>query len=292
MASRLPKLEVNGLSLAVVVSVVITAILLFGLGGWRYYWAPLDVRAYTDTHRLLRPSGTVGSLLGIVGLSLMIAMHLYTLRKYARWTDRFGSLIAWQEFHIFCGVLGPVLITLHTSFKFNGVVSVAYWSMIVVLLSGFVGRYLFVRIPRSIRGRELTDAELSARATELKGRLATAGFPPEIAARVRTFEALAIPATESETTWTGLILGEMVMKLRLSAWTRFKREHADSELVANSLAVIAERAVLLRRIAYLKKTRRLFELWHVYHKPLAILMVLIVALHVATVAYLGYGWAL
>ena len=50
--------------------------------------------------------------------------------------------------------------------------------------------------------------------------------------------------------------------------------------------------MLLRRIAYLKKTRKLFDLWRVYHKPLAILMALIVALHVAIVVYLGYGWAL
>lgn len=289
---RLPRLKVNGLSLAVGVTIVITAVLLFGLGGWRYYWAPLDVRAYTDTHRLLRPSGTVGSLLGIAGLSLMVLMHLYTLRKHARWTDRFGSLTAWLEFHIFCGVLGPVLITLHTSFKFNGVVSVAYWSMLVVLLSGFVGRYLYVRIPRSIRGRELTDAELAKRAADLKGRLATADVPREISARVREFEAFAIPADEEKTTWTGLILGEMVVKLRLFAWTHLEREHADSGLVVDSLALIAERAVLLRRIAYLKKTRRLFDLWRIYHKPLAILMAVIVILHVAIVAYLGYGWAL
>ena len=39
--------------------------------------------------------------------------------------------------HLFCGVVGPVLVTFHTSFKFNGLVSVAYWSMVIVMLSGF-----------------------------------------------------------------------------------------------------------------------------------------------------------
>lgn len=273
-------------------SLAITAFVLFVLGGWRYYWAPQDVRAYTDLHPLLRPSGTVGNLLGITGLSLMVMMHVYTLRKKLRWMNRLGSVTTWLEFHIFCGFLGPVLITLHTSFKFNGLVSVAYWSMLLVVLSGFVGRYLYLRIPRSIRGRELSDAELATRAAELKLRLGLADLPATIASKVHNFEATAIPASEAETTWTGLVIGELRMKLRLFTLARLARDHENSSLIAENLALIAERAVLMRRIAYLKKTRRLFDLWRVYHKPLAILMVLIVVLHVGTAAYLGYGWAL
>ena len=282
----------NGLSLALVASAVITVFVIFGLGGWRYYWAPQDVRAYTDLHPLLRPSGLVGNLLGITGVSLMILMHLYTLRKKVRWASRLGSITAWLEFHIFCGVLGPVLITLHTSFKFNGLISVAYWSMMIVLLSGFVGRYLYVRIPRSIRGIELTDAELITRAAEATRRLSNSDLPPAVAAKVRAFEAWAVPPTEKETTWSGLVIGELGLKVRLLALSRLARRYSHVEVVGESLGLIRERTVLLRRIAYLKKTKRLFDLWRVYHKPLAILMALIVVLHVAIIAYLGYGWAL
>ena len=282
----------SGLSLAIAVSLVVSAVVIIGFGGWRYYWAPEDVRAYTDLHPFLRPSGVVGNLLGIAGLSLMVVMHLYTLRKRAKFMSRFGSISSWLEFHIFCGVLGPVLITLHTSFKFNGLISVAYWSMVVVVLSGFVGRYLYVRIPRSIRGRELSDAELAERASELKRELASADLPPRVAAAVQVFEASAIPATEKEATWPGLVFGELRMKLRLFALRRRTHRRPEYAVVAETLGLIAERAVLLRRIAYLKKTRRLFDLWHVYHKPLALLMAVIVALHVAIVVYLGYGWAL
>jgi len=48
--------------------------------------------------------------------------------------------------------------------------------------------------------------------------------------------------------------------------------------------------VLLRRIAYLRQTRKLFELWHVFHRPLAAVMLAIVIVHVATAIYLGYGF--
>ena len=67
----------------------------------------------------------------------------------ARGCANVGSMPLWLEVHIFCGIVGPVLVTFHTSFKFNGIISVAYWSMMAVMLSGFVGRYLYVRIPKN-----------------------------------------------------------------------------------------------------------------------------------------------
>jgi len=289
----LPKIFRSGLGLAFVASVMITMVILFGFGGWAYYFSPEDVRAYTDLHPLLRPSGLVGNLLGITGLSLMVVMHGYSFRKRLRMMRNLGSVSTWLEFHIFCGFLGPVLITLHTSFKFNGLISVAYWSMLVVVASGFVGRYLYVMIPRSIRGRELDDNELAERAATLKAQAVEAGLEDDVVERIHAFEAAVIPRSEVDATWTGLLFGELGAKLRLVSLRRFAHRHGDNRrLVDDALATIAERAQLLRRIAYLKKTRKLFDLWRVYHKPLAIVMAVIVALHVAIVAYLGYAWAL
>jgi len=289
----LPRAFRSGLGLAIIAAVLVTVVVLFGLGGWRYYFAPEDVRAYTDLHPVLRPSGIVGNLLGITGLSLMVVMHGYTFRKRLALMRRWGSLTTWLEFHIFCGFLGPVLITLHTSFKFNGLISVAYWSMLAVVASGFVGRYLYVMIPRSIRGRELSDSELADRAAAFKAQVVESGLGRDVVDRIHTFEAAVIPASDADTTWSGLAFGELATKLRAARLRRYARRHtSDRRLVDNALATITERAQLLRRIAYLKKTKKLFDLWRVYHKPLAIVMALIVALHVATVAYLGYAWAL
>jgi hypothetical protein len=82
-----------------------------------------------------------------------------------------GSMRAWLNLHIFAGIVGPVLITFHTAFKFNGVISVAYWSMVAVMLSGFVGRYLYVRIPRTIRGAELSHDAIEQQVADLKDAL-------------------------------------------------------------------------------------------------------------------------
>ena len=40
--------------------------------------------------------------------------------------------------------------------------------MVVVVLSGFVGRYLYVRIPKTLRGVELSAADLEARVAEIR----------------------------------------------------------------------------------------------------------------------------
>ena len=142
---------------------LIAFVVLGGFDGYVYYSTPLDVRAYTPTHAKLRPSGTVGIVLGVIGLALMMMPLLYVARKKIRALSTWGSIQTWLQVHIFCGIVGPVLITFHTSFKFNGIITVAFWLMVLVVVSGFVGRYLWVRIPRTVRGVELTHDEVRAR---------------------------------------------------------------------------------------------------------------------------------
>lgn len=288
---RVPGFLRTGIGLAILASLTTVLVVVVGLDGWRYYWTPLDVRAYTDLHPLLRPSGTVGHVMGITGLSLMVVMHLYSLRKRVRWMTRLGPINTWLEAHIFCGFFGPVLVTLHTSFKFNGLISVAFWSMVIVVASGFVGRYLYVRIPRSIRGHELGRAELDAKADELRQRFSELELPPEMATRIAAFEAASVPQSEDDTNWMGLLIGEPRLRLRLYSLSReLRRLVADHRLVSEQLSLLAERDLLLRRIAYLKKTKRLFDLWRVYHKPLAVLMGVIVVVHVGIAWYFGYAF--
>lgn len=288
---RLPRLLGSGLSLAIVFSIVAVVVVVFGLGGWKYYFTPEDVRAYTALHPLLRPSGVVGRGLGLAGLTLMVVMHLYSIRKRLPHLKGVGSVAFWLDFHIFCGVLGPVLITLHTSFKFNGLISVAYWSMVIVVASGFVGRYLYVRIPRSIRGHELSRGELDDRVTKMRDLFSAAALPEAMAVRIRAFEEASVPHSESETTWFGLAFGDLRYRLRLAGLARqLRRQVPDHRLVDEQIALLRQRDLLLRRIAYLTKTKKLFDLWRVYHKPLAVLMAIIVAAHVGIAWYFGYAF--
>lgn len=277
--------------LALLVVTVVAAVVLVPLHGWSYYRTPLRVRALHRSHAVLRPAGSVGRALGVTGAAAMLVMHLYSLRKRRPRLFRSGTVPAWLEFHIFCGIVGPSLITLHTSFKFNGIVAVAYWSMVLVTLSGFVGRYLYVRIPRTLRGQEMSLQDMEATAAALKEQLAAAGLPETVLGEIAAFERRVTEQLSGPATVAGLVTGDALLRWRLNRLRRrVRRPGLGHELIARAVDLELQRAVMLRRIAYLRTTRRLFELWHVFHQPLAVVMLVIVVLHVGTAVYFGYGF--
>lgn len=268
---------------------IIAAFVLYGLGGWAYYTTPVALRNYDPAYRLLRPSGVAGHLFGVGGFLFMLVPVAYAARKRIKRLGNAGSIKAWLEVHIFCGIVGPVLVTFHTSFKFNGLVSVAYWSMVMVALSGFVGRYLYVRIPRGLRGIELTHDELDARAAEMNRHLAASALPPDLFTKVAAFEDRLTPPAGGRRSIVGLLAGEVRMRREFVVLQR-ELAHAGmgAELLHDAVHVIAERAALIRQAAYLEKTKKLFDLWHIFHMPLVYVMFAIVALHVAVTLYMGY----
>jgi hypothetical protein len=126
------------------------------INGYSYYSLNLEQRSFHRDHELFKPSGLVGHGLGIIGLILiLIGVFSYMIRKRTKKLHHFGLLRNWLEFHIFLTILGPAMIIFHTAFKFGGIVAISFWSMIAVVISGVIGRYIYVRIPRTIEGREL-----------------------------------------------------------------------------------------------------------------------------------------
>ena len=65
-------------------------------------------------------SGFYGHSMGILGFILMLMTEtLYSIRKRSR-SARWGKMSSWLQFHIFTGLVGPYMVLLHTSWKFNG----------------------------------------------------------------------------------------------------------------------------------------------------------------------------
>jgi hypothetical protein len=96
-----------------------------------------------------------GHTIGIFGFFLMILTEIaYSIRKRSR-TIRFGRMSDWLRFHIFTGTLGPFMVLLHTSWKFNGLAGVVTLLMVLVVFSGMIGRYIYTQIPRTSEGIEL-----------------------------------------------------------------------------------------------------------------------------------------
>jgi hypothetical protein len=96
-----------------------------------------------------------GHGIGIVGFILMLMTEtLYSLRKRSR-SVKWGRMSTWLQLHIFTGLVGPYMVLLHTSWKFNGIAGVTTLFTIIIVISGFIGRYIFTRIPRTMDGLEI-----------------------------------------------------------------------------------------------------------------------------------------
>lgn len=279
---------VNVLVWCALTAVVVMAWVLWRLDGWGYYTTPLGVRGYHPAHPVLKPSGQVAHVLGVCGVAMLLMPVAYSVRKKWRRLSRLGSMKTWLEAHVFCGVVGPVLVTVHTAMRFGGIISVAYWSMVLVFLSGFVGRYFYVRIPKTIRGVELGYDEILERATDLKMRLLETDLPAPLLRALDAFERAVTPDTGSLSA-RGYVFGQLALRRALR---RLRRDlcaaGADVELATRLVGIEAEREMLLGRLAYLEKSKRMFEAWHVFHQPLVYVMFVIVALHVGVALYLGY----
>jgi hypothetical protein len=128
--------------------------------------------AYRQANAFPAASGLIGHGVGIVGFVLMLATAtLYTVRK--RITDsRWGGVAFWLKLHMFTGIVGPYMVLLHTSMKFQGVAALATGLTVVVVISGFVGRYVYTRVARTVEGSMLVASgpEPERRRAELASR--------------------------------------------------------------------------------------------------------------------------
>ena len=140
--------------------------------GLNYYTLSAAQRPFSPKHELLRPSGTIGIKLGLLGVLMFFLIYLYPLRKKWGWLGRMGNSRHWLDFHVVLGTSAPIIVAFHSSFKFGNIAGMAFYSMLMVTISGFVGRYLYAHIPRGLSAAELTMKEIQEKEEALRKELA------------------------------------------------------------------------------------------------------------------------
>ena len=118
-------------------------------------------------HAIPAAGSLFGHLIGVLGFLLMLMTEtLYSIRKRSR-KARWGSMESWLQFHIFTGLVGPYMVLLHTSWKVNGLAGASTLLTVIIVISGFIGRYIYTRIPRSLEGVLVTAPGAQAQAISL-----------------------------------------------------------------------------------------------------------------------------
>jgi len=289
------------------------------VAGREYYMLPLAERPFSPMDTLFAPTGLIGQGLGIVG-TLMIALGVvsYGARKRVRALARFGKLKDWLHFHIFLCLLGPFLVVLHTTFKFGGLVAIAFWSMVLVVTSGVFGRWVYVWIPKTSNGRFLGREQIRERLRDLFRELESQlGMTTEQVLelldrggrRGRDVDAFgqgahgSTPRLEHDRRRRPRrklgIMGAILEALRYAlgrgmARRRFQRilsqagvrEPVRSRILTN----LEEERRIEQQLRMIEPFQRAFRYWHAFHLPLAVVMALILVIHVGVAIAFGYTW--
>ena len=249
--------------------------------------------------KLITPEQGTGYWLGIIGGSLMLSLLLYPLRKKVRFLHRLGSTRRWFRMHMILGLLGPLLVLYHCNFQLGSFNSrVALYCMLLVAVSGIVGRHFYAAIHRGLYGRKLTLGDLQKElASSAERSHGLAALMPRLIAKL---DQLCVELQGDKVT-NSLGIGRSIRwlltqrfvqlsllwtarrELRLAA-VRFEVVARDQKRLKRTTSrFIRDYTKLMTRVAKFTVYERLFAIWHVLHLPIFFVMVLSALVHVLAV---------
>jgi len=272
--------------------IVATALLSISWIGFPYYRLGIEDRFFHPDHLNLKPSGIWGHGLGIIGSFLIIiGVGFYMARKRFRTFTRVGVLKHWLEFHIFLCTLGPILVLFHTSFKFGGLVAISFWSMVAVFLSGIVGRFIYIQIPRTIEGRELSLNEVREMTSSIGDDIQKLVSLDDESYRVIIDSTKKRVGIHHHNFFVGYIrkYSDDITTIR-NVKEVLRRNKVTRSQQKQVLDLVKSDISLNRRIERLVTMQNLFKYWHVAHLPFALVMLVIMVIHVAVTIVFGYRW--
>ena len=276
------------------ITIILGTLLLLNIVGSPYYRLSQAERVRSPLHAFLRPSGAIGQSAGILALAIFLFLWLYPLRKKYKWLAFTGSIARWLDIHILAAIGLPLLIAMHASWRFDGVVGLGYYAMLVVCGSGVVGRYLYVRIPRSQSGVASSREEVTIeRRTLITEIAATTGLDP--------FDVEKSLTVSGADTSSGILrtllhlLSDDITRWRLTRQLRrrlrsVKKSALDKKKIDRVVALASREIALSQQLRMLDATKRIFGYWHVLHRPFAVTAFVAVVIHVAVVVAVGATW--
>ncbi len=222
-----------------------------------------------------------GHVLGVGGFLLMLATEtLYSIRKRAI-KRPLGRMQTWLKFHIFTGIVGPYMVLLHAAWSFSGLAGIVILLTGIVVLSGFIGRYIYTSVPRTADGLIVAAETLQARISSLEAELQT-----RLNLRTKT-----LPSPDLFAVTTG---PSILRRTDASTWRDFFRFRKKQKLPAKDRAVAAEigrmeqrHREMQRQIRSLALARRALSVWHKFHIPLGMAMFTAAFIHIGAAVYFG-----
>ena len=246
--------------------IVVTGLVVLLLVLWLGFLVHRDPRfAGTFSGGMLALAGTA---LMLVPLAYMLVKRIAPLKKSLTGWISMRTLLSW---HIYAGIVGPILAILHTGHKFQSPLGIALTAMmLLVVVSGFVGRYLMNQLSQEIREKKAilipletayrqTASELSAHPEQIAALRPFAGFWRRLAAGV-------LVATPSMTSHTALGVSARALRLAESI--------ADLEYAIKTNETF----------------KRWFSRWLKFHIVISLILYGLLGLHIWAAIHFGLRW--
>lgn len=249
-------------------------LLIFLSWGW---WTRNDI--------VLSAEEGLGYALGIIGVSAMVLLLTYPIAKHSRSLQAWIPLKHWFRVHMMLGLLGPLAILYHCNFQWGSLnSSIALACMLLVVLSGLIGRYLYGKVHMGIYGQKAQIDSLLALATKHRNSLTIRFSPyPEIQSLIEQAYAKLLPADPKNIGMVFAFQANTKGKHQHRRIKKFISKQDDENLRKTwhqAQQVLDEYLDTLRRLAQLRTFDRLLSLWHILHLPFFAMMLFTAVIHI------------
>ena len=285
-------------------------------GGFWFWFALalvlLSVLAYVWHEPLGVPNGGtwLGYTLGTVAALLIVWLPLFGVRKRAYYS-RLGSVKGWLSAHVYLGGSLLVLGTLHSGFQFGlNVHTLAWLLMVLVIVSGFYGVWVYWRYPERItRNRDGMTREIIFREIadiDRKASLIVEGLGSPADRMVISAIQLFSVGGGAWRQLTGRDRSRIIVALDNSKKKRWKQvanptqqrlldeltgllsRSADAQeaaLLQELIDLISRKARLMRQLLADIRLQGLMEVWLYCHIPLTIALLATLIAHIVSVFF-------
>jgi hypothetical protein len=228
------------------------------------------------------PGSILSLTLGIAALFLLICILIYSLRRNIPSLRNKGDLNNWLDFHIFCGILGPILVLFHSNFKVGGLIALGFWSMVISVLSGIIGRYFFLQVNQEASYWHHLTRHYEGIFVKIQEQFKISNSLLQ-SLKIRATEVAGgpIPNRPAPTPMQALFKS-VYCDLRLLLST--PNMHGLPPKVAD---IFIQYGLATRKIYLLEQYRKLMGYWKTFHLPFAVIMYLVIFIHVATYFFFG-----
>ncbi|HEU4417674.1 MAG TPA: NAD(P)-binding domain-containing protein, partial [Planctomycetota bacterium] len=257
-----------------------------------YFDLPSALRPGSELHEELRPQGRLCLWAGLIATSLFLLNLTYLARRSKRFGWLFpGSLRTWMSMHIATGISACLCAVLHSGFSLrDSAGGHALAAMVVVVTTGMIGRWFYAFVPRAQNGRQQDLEELGSQVVAIAGEWDQHGRG--FGSMVRKEVESLVDGAHMGRGLLARIWGLVKSQWRLRRHLRRFRSHAAAEGVPASevarLIALARRSHRLAlQLTHFEEVRGLLSTWRWMHRWLALLLLLLLAVHVITA--LRYG---